>query len=96
MRNIKSYTFLLIVFLLSAQSCSEDFLDRQPLDQIVSSNFYQTEEDAMQALIAVYDVLGYQSAPGAAWAPLVTVSDILSDDSFAGGSDANDGKMKTN
>jgi len=79
---------LLIVFLFS--SC-EDFLDLKPLDQEVSSNFYQTEEDAMQALVAVYDVITYQSTPGVSWAPFIIVSDILSDDSYAGGSDANDG-----
>ncbi|MFO8128680.1 MAG: RagB/SusD family nutrient uptake outer membrane protein, partial [Bacteroidales bacterium] len=72
-------------------SCKKDFLDRQPLDQEVSSNFYQTEEDAMMALVAVYDVLGYQSMPDISWAPFVVVSDILSDDSYAGGADANDG-----
>lgn len=69
--------------------CSDDFLDRQPLDQIVSSTFYKTEKDAQQALVAVYDVLQYQSV--GAWAPLVTTSDMLSDDSFAGGGDSNDG-----
>lgn len=71
--------------------CSKDFLDRKPLDQIVSTNFYQTEKDAMQALVAVYDVLGYQSSPGVSWAPYLTVADILSDDAYAGGADANDG-----
>lgn len=81
---------LAIVFLFTA--CKKDFLDRPPLDTEVSSNFYKTEEDAMLALIAVYDVLGYQSTPGVSWAPFLTMSDILSDDAFAGGSDANDGK----
>ncbi|RLD62701.1 MAG: hypothetical protein DRJ01_05580 [Bacteroidetes bacterium] len=84
------YASLVIIFLLS--SCSDDFLDRQPLDKEVSTNFYKTEEDAKQALIAVYDVLGYQSSPGVSWAPFQIMSDILSDDEFAGGSDANDGK----
>lgn len=80
---------LMIVMLLA--SC-EDFLDLKPLDRTVSSNFYQTEEDAKKALIAVYDVLTYQSTPGVSWAPFITMADILSDDAFAGGSDANDGK----
>jgi len=88
MQNLK-YIIGLTIF--SLFSCSEGFLDREPLDQIVSSNFYQTEGDAMEALIAVYDVLGYQSTPGVSWAPFITVSDMLSDDAFAGGSDANDG-----
>ena len=70
--------------------CSEDFLDRQPLDREVSSNFYQTEDDAIEAIVAVYDVLGYQSVD--AWAPFGTISDMLSDDAFAGGGDANDGQ----
>ena len=78
-----------IVVLFNA--CKKDFLDRPPLDTEVSSNFYKTEEDAMLALISVYDVLGYQSTPGVSWAPFLTMSDILSDDSFAGGGDANDG-----
>ncbi len=82
---------LLIVFLFS--SC-DDFLDLKPLDQEVSSNFYQTEEDAKQALVAVYDVLTYQSSPGISWGPFIIVSDILSDDSYAGGSDDNDGMQQ--
>lgn len=88
--NINLIVSLLIVFLFA--SCSKDFLDRPPLDREVTSNFYQTEDDAVAALVAVYDVLGYQSSPGISWAPFLTISDILSDDSFAGGSDANDGK----
>lgn len=83
------YASLVVIFIFS--SCSKDFLDRSPLDQEVSTNFYQTEEDAKMALIAVYDVLGYDSSPGVSWAPFLTMSDILSDDAFAGGSDANDG-----
>lgn len=79
---------LILVLLLT--SC-EDFLDLKPLDKEVSSNFYQTEEDAMQALVAVYDAVSYQSSPGISWAPTMTMSDILSDDAFAGGADANDG-----
>jgi len=77
------------IILLNA--CEKDFLDRYPLDREVSSNFYQTEEDAIQALVAVYDVLGYQSIVNVSWAPFLTMSDILSDDAFAGGADANDG-----
>ncbi len=92
---MKKYRIIFIISLAFASflySCKKDFLERTPLDQEVSSNFYQTEEDAMQALVAVYDVLGYQSSPGISWAPFVLVSDVLSDDSYAGGADANDGK----
>ncbi len=85
---LKTSKALLIILLFT--SC-EDFLDLKPLDQVVSSNFYQTEDDAKKALVAIYDALTYQSSPGVAWAPFLTVSDILSDDAYAGGSDANDG-----
>jgi len=80
---------LMVVMLLA--SC-EDFLDLKPLDREVSSNFYEDQEDAIQALVAIYDVLTYQSTPGVEWAPFIVISDILSDDAFAGGSDANDGQ----
>lgn len=92
MKNYKLNLILSAVIIVIFASCSKDFLDRPPLDQQVTTNFYQTEEDALAALVAVYDVFGYQSAPGVSWAPFVTVSDILSDDSFAGGADANDGQ----
>lgn len=89
-KNIYTIGIILaIVFLFNA--CKKEFLDRPPLDTEVSTNFYKTEDDAMLALVAVYDVLKYQSTPGVSWAPFLTVSDILSDDSYAGGSDANDG-----
>lgn len=87
--RITTISLSILIILLSA--CTDEFLDRQPLDQIVSTNFYQTEEDAMKALISVYDALQYQSSPGISWAPFLTISDILSDHAYAGGGDANDG-----
>ncbi|MFH1120482.1 MAG: RagB/SusD family nutrient uptake outer membrane protein [Bacteroidota bacterium] len=80
------------LFMLVLSACSKDFLDLKPMDQEVSTSFYKTEEQAMQALVSVYDVLGYQETPGVSWAPFIVISDILSDDSYAGGSDANDGQ----
>lgn len=84
----KSTKAILIILLFTG---CEDFLDLKPIDQVVSSNFYQTEDDATKALVAIYDALKYQSAAGVSWAPFQTMSDILSDDAYAGGSDANDG-----
>jgi hypothetical protein len=90
MRNYIIILVKAIVVSIMFTSC-EGFLDLKPLDKEDSSNFYQTEEDAMQALVAIYDVLTYQSSPGVAWAPIITISDILSDDAYAGGGDSNDG-----
>jgi starch-binding outer membrane protein, SusD/RagB family len=91
MKNIKIKSVFVLLFALIFNACSEDFLDLKPLDQEVTSNFYSTEEQAFQALVAIYDVLTYQSTPGISWAPFITVADALSDDAFAGGSDSNDG-----
>ena len=60
MKNLKfkSY-YLFIVLLLSFQfvisitSC-EDFLDKQPLDQLSTETFWQGETDAMLGLTGVY------------------------------------------
>lgn len=90
MKNYLNILTKALIIMLLFTAC-EDFLDLKPLDQEVSSNFYQTEEQAMQALVAVYDVLTYQSSPGVSWAPIITMSDVLSDDAYAGGGDANDG-----
>ncbi len=87
--KIKSVLALLAIFMFNA--CSEDFLDLNPLDVEVTTNFYSTEEEAYQALVSIYDALTYQDTPGGSWAPFITVSDVLTDDAFAGGSDANDG-----
>ena len=91
-KYINHFLIISLAMTMIFTSCKKDFLERYPLDQEVSSNFYQTEADAMAALAAVYDVLGYQSTPGVSWAPFIVMSDILSDDAFAGGADANDGQ----
>jgi starch-binding outer membrane protein, SusD/RagB family len=89
--NIKTKLAGFVALFLLFAACSEDFLDLKPLDQEVSSNFYRTQDQAFQALVAVYDVLNYQTSQTGGWAPFVTIADVLSDDAFAGGSDANDG-----
>ena len=90
MKNFIHITAKVLLVVMLFTSC-EDFLDLKPLDQVVSSNFYKTEEDATRALVAIYDVLTYQSTPGISWSPFITVADALSDDAYAGGSDSNDG-----
>jgi hypothetical protein len=87
--NIKYISAFILIILLG---CSEDFLNEQPLSQVVSSNFYQTEDQAYQALVSIYDALQYQSTPGVSWAPFMVTADMLSDDAFAGGGDSNDGQ----
>ncbi len=87
-KNIFHKGLVLTVILLLGVSCSEDFLDRQPLDQRVESNFYQSQTDATEALIAIYDALGWQTVVG--FHPLPMFMDIASDDAYAGGASRND------
>ena len=72
---------------LGTTSC-EDFLDLQPRDARVESNFYQTESDAIEALVSIYDVLQWNTVIG--FHPTPMFMDIASDDAFAGGASRTD------
>ena len=53
---MKSKIFLFITILgLSLFSCSEDFLDRPPVDQVTIDNYYQTPEELRIATNALYN-----------------------------------------
>lgn len=84
----KTIITILFVSLFFMYSCEEDFLLREPLDNRVEANFYKTEADAQEALIAVYDVLQWGALQGNH--PFETISDIVSDDAYAGGANASD------
>lgn len=82
---------LLSVFAFYISSCSEEFLEVTPQGTLFASTYFTTEEEVEESLIATYDVLGHQKGIGLAWAPYLTMSEILSDDAYAGGQDAGDG-----
>ena len=48
------YLVLLLIAIVSLTGCSEDFLDKQPLDQISAETFWKTRQDADMALTACY------------------------------------------
>jgi starch-binding outer membrane protein, SusD/RagB family len=85
MKNISKYITLFILS-LAISSC-DDFLDRKPVELSVD-NFYKTEEDAMAALVSVYDVLQWHTVQG--YHPTDMLADIASDDAFAGGASSSD------
>lgn len=80
------------IFVLLIASACNDFLDRQPLVDRVESNFYQTQKDAEEAVVAMYDVLGWGTGWGnePRFCPFQMLADISSDDSFAGGASRSD------
>jgi hypothetical protein len=63
-------------------SCSEDFLDVAPMDQVLDNNFYSTVADAEMALIGCYD--GYQRTSSNGNTAFYVVSEVLSDNAFGG------------
>lgn len=81
MKTIKIiYIVTGIALLFMVSGCSDDFLNLEPKINKLEGNSYKTEEDAMNALAAVYDVLSVQN-----WCPVFINSDIFSDDANAAG-----------
>jgi hypothetical protein len=80
---------LIIIFsVLLLTACNDEFLEVTPVGRVLESNFYQNQEQAFEALVAVYDVLQWNDQGGfTMFRPLL---DAASDDCFAGGSDASD------
>jgi hypothetical protein len=87
MKKNRIFKHIILLTILALTAC-EGFLDREPLSDRLESNFYKTEADAMQALVSAYDPLGWDAMNGNH--PFGTISDILSDDAYAGGANASD------
>jgi starch-binding outer membrane protein, SusD/RagB family len=88
----KTYIYISRLLLAGAITFSttncRDFLDLQPLDTRVESNFFKTESDAREALVSIYDVLQWNSVIG--FHPTPMLLDIASDDAYAGGASRTD------
>lgn len=80
---------LLSLLLLGLYSCEDDeFLVKEPLNDITTETFYQTEEDAHAAVFAAYDPLQwYGLYSNNMWA----IGDIRSDDAIKGDGPPSDG-----
>lgn len=70
------------IILTTAISCSK-FLDREPIDKKVEETFYKTPQDALEGLVAAYDMLQYGDYDN-----IQLVSEIASDDCFGGGGES--------
>lgn len=77
MKNIK----LLVLILIAIQfaGCSEDFLSRSPKGAPSSSNFWQTEEDAILGTNAIYSKLDAEEMYGRGYMWLINASDDMID-----------------
>lgn len=88
MKKYSIHIILLSLLTLVATSCNKEFLELEPRGQQLESNFYQTEDDFFEALVAVYDVLQWGGTNG--WTMLQGLLNAASDDCFAGGSSSSD------
>jgi starch-binding outer membrane protein, SusD/RagB family len=77
-------------FPLALLGC-DAFLDHTPPVNRVEDNFFQTQRDAEQALFAAYEVLTFSHGrSNDGFHPFDVVSNMLSDDAYAGGSGSGD------
>lgn len=84
----KIYNILFVGVILTLTSCGKDFLELDPRGTQLETNFYQTEEEIFQGLVATYDVLQWGGTNG--WTMKLGLLNAASDDTYAGGSDASD------
>ena len=69
------------LLVLTAVSCSEDFLERKPKGQLTYDTFFETQDHAVWATNAVYQQ--YRSWEMCAF-PWIGITDIISDDADKG------------
>ena len=80
--KIKSSIIILLAFIVSI-SCSDEFVDRDPVYSLDSENYFNTESDYNNALIAAYDMLQSSYVN-------VLLGEIASDNTLSGGESATD------
>jgi len=86
---MKTLKIFCTLFLLVTASCTEDFVTLEPNNQKVVDNFYETPQDALEGLVATYAVL-----PWDGWGNIWLLSELASDNTFAGTGKSDDGKTQ--
>lgn len=83
MKNKAIIAIITLGFLFNTTSCSDDFIERDPVYSIDSENYFNSEADYYNALVATYDLLQstYQNA---------LLGEIASDNTLCGGESPND------
>jgi starch-binding outer membrane protein, SusD/RagB family len=82
---------LTLTVLLFTVGCVDDFLSHKPPVERTQDNFFQSQRDAEQALYAIYEVTTFSHGRGNnGFHPFDLISNVLSDDAYAGGSGSGD------
>ncbi|MBC3541484.1 RagB/SusD family nutrient uptake outer membrane protein [Rufibacter sediminis] len=71
---------------LTLQACKDDFLDRKPLADLTTANFYTSAEDALAALNAAYDPIQWDVHSRMDW----IMGDVVGGDTDKGSTDDGD------
>ena len=79
--------FIALSALVIMSGCKK-FLDQEVPGAFPEQDFYKTDQDAQQAVYAIYDMM--QAHFNSNWGSLYMVKSLLSDESNAGGSDPGD------
>src|SRR5947207_2406805 len=83
------YSVVFLGLLVVTVSCKKDFLEKNPLDQILSGNFWKTQADADIALTGIYSYLiqGYNytssTNTGQGWGAGTPYWETLTDNAFS-------------
>jgi len=86
-RKVTLLTIALTSLMLTA-SCSDDFIEKNPLGVVSEDQYYKTESDAYAALISVYDLMRKESG---GYENMIAMLNAGSDDCYAGGGSPSDG-----
>lgn len=89
MKNIFSKISLLLLLAFTLGSCSEDFLKVDPIGNMSSENYLQTEDEVRTALVGVYDLIQFNYSHGG-WASVYFMKNLPADDCNAAGGGAAD------
>jgi hypothetical protein len=74
--------FIALAIIMTAVSCTKDFLDVPPKGLDLETNYYKTQQQAYAGLVAVYDPIAINSG---GFDNMVTFMNAGSDDAFGGG-----------
>ena len=85
---MKKLIYSTIVILFLSVSCSKDFVEIPPVGVLDAATFFNSEENAEQALIGLYDLMQYNYAKD--WSSAYFVKMLPGDDVNAGGGSATD------
>ena len=89
MKNRIRYKMILVLALITVlTACKKDWLDVPPIGKLAEDDFYKTDEDATNALMAAYDILQWANARD--WNSAYLVKTFPSDESNTGGGDSGD------